>query len=74
MRVRCPHCRNPIEIVEDQSLAEIDCPTCGSSFNLIAGDETATYTVGQTRTIAHFELIQQIGAGRFGSVWKARDT
>ena len=23
MRIRCPHCRSPIEVVEDQSLAEI---------------------------------------------------
>ena len=26
------------------------------------------------RRIAHFELIEQLGVGAFGSVWKAKDT
>ena len=29
---------------------------------------------GERQTIAHFELMDQIGVGAFGSVWMARDT
>jgi serine/threonine protein kinase len=29
---------------------------------------------GSVRTIGHFELIEQLGIGHFGSVWKAKDT
>jgi serine/threonine protein kinase len=73
MHVRCPHCHNPIEILEGTPLIEIDCPSCGSRFSLISGETTAPYTAA-TRTIGHFELIEQVGVGHFGSVWKAGDT
>ena len=48
LHIRCPHCRNPIELVDDTPMEEINCPSCGSSFNL-AGDEALAYeTVGGT--------------------------
>src|ERR1700674_1025137 len=73
MHVRCPDCHNPIEIVDDTSLSEICCTSCGSSFSLIGGDATETHRTG-TRRLAHFDLVQELGIGKFGSVWMARDT
>jgi WD40 repeat protein/tRNA A-37 threonylcarbamoyl transferase component Bud32 len=73
MRIRCPHCQNPIELVDESPFAEIPCPSCGSSFSLISGDTTAAYRTG-TRRLAHFELVRELGIGKFGTVWMARDT
>ncbi len=42
LHVRCPHCHNPIELVDDSSLSDITCPSCDSSFSLVGG-ETITY-------------------------------
>ena len=73
MEVRCPQCHNPIDLAGDSPLSDIACPGCGGSFSLL-GEETITYRAAQVKTIGHFELVDQIGAGSFGSVWRARDT
>ena len=38
MHIRCPHCHNAIEIVEDSSFRDVSCPSCGSHFNLVGSD------------------------------------
>lgn len=72
MHVRCPHCHQPIELVDNSELHDVACPSCGSSFSLLA--DTISFFPMERRTIGHFELIEQLGMGTFGAVWKARDT
>jgi tetratricopeptide (TPR) repeat protein len=73
MFVRCPHCHVPVETVREEVWTDLVCPVCGSSFSLVTEGSTRTHHAG-TRILDHFELVQEVGIGRFGSVWKARDT
>ncbi len=73
LHVDCPHCHNPIELVPDAELESIRCPSCGSDFSLLS-DGSATKIASAITRVNHFELVDRIGMGAFGSVWKARDT
>jgi serine/threonine protein kinase/WD40 repeat protein len=60
-------------VVGDTPLTEVTCPSCDSRFSLV-GDQTESYQKQPTRAIGQFELIECVGTGGFGSVWKARDS
>ena len=73
MRVRCPNCHDSTDVDDNTELSNIACRSCGSKFNLL-GEETIAHDPTDAKTIGHFELVNQIGTGAFGSVWMARDT
>ncbi len=70
-RIRCPHWHNPIQIIDDRA-EDVLCPGCGSSFRL--RDARHTTTQGRMRPLGKFELLERVGVGAFGAVWRARDT
>ena len=73
LHVRCPHCHNPIELVPDAPLEDIECPSCGSHFSLVDESQETRESPAVTK-IGQFDLVDRIGMGAFGTVWKARDT
>ncbi len=76
VRIHCPHCHNPIELVEQKPIAAMTCPSCGSKFSVASGEPldrqtSGSIAAGMQRTIAHFELVEQLGIGR---VWHCMES
>ena len=72
LHIRCPHCREPVELLADTPLEDISCRGCGSTFSIV--DRDASSDAPSLQAIDRFELLSRVGVGGFGTVWKARDT
>jgi WD40 repeat protein len=51
---------------------QVCCSQCGSSFRV--EDVAQPTTVDEVRMLGRFRLLERVGQGAFGTVWRARDT
>jgi tRNA A-37 threonylcarbamoyl transferase component Bud32 len=74
MHILCPHCQHPVEIGDLGSSGDVLCTVCGSTFPL-SPETTITWAPKSTeRKIGPYRLIETVGMGAFGTVYKAVDT
>jgi hypothetical protein len=73
VRISCPHCLNPIEDSGDTAAAEIRCPACGRAIQLACRSTLPWDSQHGGGKIGRFQVLESVGSGAFGTVFKARD-
>jgi len=66
--IRCPHCREAFDGSPETTVEDLRCTHCGKTFSLVNRQREA-----RLERVGRFELVEQLGMGSFGAVWRARD-
>ena len=70
----CPNCRSTFRRGHRQESSQVICPACGQQIHLVGALSSPNGHLADIQSLGHFELIEKLGSGAFGVVWRARDT
>jgi eukaryotic-like serine/threonine-protein kinase len=73
VHLQCPNCQCELDIVAEDQTVEVRCPSCGSQIDISSHMETRSFTLPKLGRLGPFELVEHIGRGHFGDVFKAKD-
>ncbi len=71
MQLVCPHCQDVMELAQLPE-GEIVCPACGAGFSP-PGGSTLSAAPGVGLRLGRFQVLETVGQGAFGTVYKAHD-
>ena len=67
----CPQCREATNVRDERGRVVV-CPSCGSSYRRLL--EFSQWLIPHDQKLGSYELIEPVGSGAFGVVWKAVDS
>ena len=73
LRLHCPHCNNPIVVVAAACDQTAVCFVCGSDIEIEPAG-SASWSAEHLPKLDKFQLLEMVGRGAFGTVYRAQDT
>ena len=70
--ILCQNCQSPLNMADETLDQDVSCPTCGS-LSPLRKETSDSHAIERTE-IGRFQLLESVGRGQFGNVWRARDT
>ena len=71
--IACSSCGSSFSLVAETISVQVPQTAPLQSAKTCLSPKTAKRAPSSSETIAHFEIVEKLGAGAFGTVWKARD-